>query len=135
MEPLENQDLNDRELDGLLREWRTPAPPAHLRARVFGEQGRPWWRRIWTVSIRIPLPLAACLTLGLVLGAWRWLVPPQPTIVIKTERVEVPVVTERTITRMVYRDRPPVPQPAAVPDLRPVTELRPRIIRSQNAQN
>jgi len=130
MEPLENQELNDHELDLLLREWKVPHAPSRVRARVFARSDRPWWRRIWTASIRIPLPVAACLALALALGGWRWLAPPQPRVVIKTERVEVPVVTERIVTRLVYRDRP-----AAVPKLEPVTELRPRIIRSRNAEN
>jgi hypothetical protein len=134
MEPLENQELNDRDLDGLLREWKAPSAPARLRGHVFGGPDRPWWRRIWTASIRIPAPVAVCLAIALVPSAWRWLVPPQARVLIKTERVEVPVVTERVVTRMIYRERP-VDESASVPKLRPVTELRPRIIRNRNAEN
>ncbi len=133
MEPLENQELNDRDLDGLLREWKAPSAPARLRGRVFGEPDRPWWRKIWTGSIRIPVPVAACLALALALGAWRWIAPPPARVLIKTERVEVPVVTERVVT--LYRERPVASETPAVPMLRPVTELRPRIIRNRNAEN
>src|SRR5258708_29876707 len=121
MGPLENQDLNDRELDGLLDEWKPPAPPARLRARVFAQQSRPWWRRIWTASIRIPAPVAACLLVALAFGAWQLLKQPRVLVKqeIKTERVEVPVVTER----VVYRDRPTPTHISTVARLQPVTEL------------
>jgi hypothetical protein len=133
MEPLENRELNDRDLDVLLREWKTPSVPARLRERVFGEPDRPWWRKIWSASIRIPAPVAVCLALALALGAWRWIAPAPARVVTKTERVEVPVVTERVIT--LYRERPAAIKATAVPVLRPVTELRPRIIRNRNEEN
>ena len=71
----------------------------------------------------MPLPVACAITLVAVLIITKW---PRseaaPRVVVKTERVEVPVVQER----VVYRDRP-VPQPTAA--WNPVAELRPRIIR------
>ena len=112
MEPLENQDLTDQELDGMLRQWQTPPAPGRMRAAVFPERGAPWWR--W--SIRIPLPAAACLVVLLAAGAWRWAVP-----------------DERVVTRVVYRDN--AAGVLTFRELQPVTELRPRIIRRGHAEN
>ena len=61
--------------------------------------------------------------------------------VVKTERVQVPVIREHVVTKVVtkyvYRSVPE--QPAArgfnVGGLRPVAELRPRIIRSGDAKD
>ena len=124
MEPLE-----DNELDAMLRTWETPPAPERMRTRFLA--AKPPRRNIWSASIRIPLPVAVLLLCALALGAWRWARPPEPRVVTRTERVEVPIVTERVVTRVVYRDRPAV----ILSQLQPVTELRPRIIRSQHAEN
>jgi hypothetical protein len=117
MQPSDNDELTDRELDAILPEWKTPVAPARLRAALFPEVPRPWWRRLWTSSIRIPLPVACLLAVVLMLAAWRWLTP-----------------------RTIYRDRlaSGISIAAAGTDasqLRPVTELRPRIVRRADAQN
>ncbi len=138
MEPFENDDLTDRELDALLSAWITPPAPARLRAAVF-PASKPWWQTLWSASFRVPLPVAFCLALMLALVAWRWLTPGAPRVVIQTERVEVPVIKKEVLTKTVYRDRiVHVPAGTAglnVHELQPVAELRPRIIRSRNAQN
>jgi hypothetical protein len=133
MEPFEKDELQDRELDGFLRQWRTPQAPARLRQAVFPKPSLPWWSRLpfrlWTASIRVPLPVACALLLALALGVSLW--PrrvPAPRTVIKTERVEVPVIQERVVTRTVYLDRT-AESPQA---WRPVAELRPRVIKSGN---
>jgi hypothetical protein len=132
MEPFEKDELQDRELDSMLRQWRAPRAPARLRQAIFPAPVRPWWLRLWTTSIRVPLPAACALLMALALGVWLWPRPvPALRTVVKTERVEVPVIQERVITRTVYRDRK-VQFPLA---WYPVTELRPRIIRSGNDQN
>jgi hypothetical protein len=133
MEPFEKSQLSDEELNSLLREWEVPQAPARLRAAVLGGPPKPWWRRVWNMSIRVPVPLACSLMLLLGVGAWRWArlasSPAVPRVIIKTERVEIPVVTERVVTKTVYRDRP------ASDQLFPVAELRPRIIRREHVQN
>jgi hypothetical protein len=132
MEPFEKDELQDGELDGMLQRWRAPRAPARLRQAVFPAPARPWWLRLWTTSIRVPLPAACALLLALALGVSIWPRPvPATRTVIKTERVEVPVIQERVITRTVYRNRKAEPTQA----WRPVAELRPRIIRSGNDQN
>jgi hypothetical protein len=103
MDPLGNSELSDQELDRLLREeWKSPPAPARLRGRVFPS----WWRKFWTISIRIPLPVACCLTILLAVMAWRW-----------QARIAAPAETS-----------------LEVPKFQPVLELRPRIIKVQNAE-
>lgn len=139
MEQPEKNDLSDRELDALLAEWKAPWAPAHLRAALFPDLAQPWWLRIWRVSIRIPLPAAAALAVVLSLAVWRWPVAAPPRVEIRTQRVEVPVIEERVVTKTVYRDRV-VPSRASqtgsnMQGLQPVAELRPRIIGRRNDQN
>ena len=122
MEPFEKDELTDRELDAMLPQWKAPSASARLKAAVFGERRAPWWRRLWSASIRVPAPVACALAVLLMLLAVRWsrLSGAPPQVVVRTERVEVPVVQER----VVYRDRP-----IADAVWQPVAELRPRIIR------
>ena len=112
MEPLEDRELTDKELDGLLCQWKTPPPPPGLRAAIFGVPAASWWRRIWTASIRVPAPVAACLLILLALGAWLWVKQPS--------------------------GNSPPPREAQLVgfrELRPVSEFRPRIIRRHHAEN
>jgi hypothetical protein len=52
MEPLNDDDLNK-----LLDQWEAPARPRSLRQKVFA--GKPSiWRRLWTGSLRVPIPVA-----------------------------------------------------------------------------
>ncbi len=141
MEPFEKDELPDTELDQLLRSWAAPAAPARMRAVVLPASSAPWWRRLWTTSIPVPLPVACCLAVLITVGVWRWTrpVPPvAPQVLVKTERVEVPVVQDRVITKYVYKKEPAAQTSVRGFDfdgLRPVAELRPRIIRSGDAKN
>jgi len=114
MEPFEHDDLSPQELDQMLKEWQAPAAPPRLRAALFPDGQRPWWKRMWSVSIRIPLPVACCL--GLLCGAVAWRVTrtaspvPKPPALVQTG----PAVPSHGLT---------------FEELRPVSELRPRIIR------
>ncbi len=139
MEPFEKDELSDRELDAILPAWRCPPAPARLRAAVFPAASRPWWRALWNLSFRVPMPVACGLAIMLALLVWRGFTPPRPRVVIRTERVEVPVVKREVVTRTVYRERivhvPAATSSVNASELQPVAELRPRIIRRQNAQN
>jgi quercetin dioxygenase-like cupin family protein len=55
--------MDDRELNQLLREWKAPDAPPHLRPR---RPPRSWLAWLVTGSIRVPVPVAAALTLALV---------------------------------------------------------------------
>ena len=124
MEPFEKDELTDRDLDGMLAQWKAPSAPARLKAAVFGERRQPLWRRMWTGSIRVPVPVACALVALMAIVAAA--IVRAPRVEVRTVRVEVPVVQER----IVYRDRPVVAEAA----WRPVRELKPRIIRGSNAQ-
>jgi hypothetical protein len=134
MEPFEKDELSEGELDRLLGEWNAPTAPARLRAALFQKSHAPWWRRLWTLSIPIPLPIACVLVFVIAATVWRGAMPRVPQVIVKTERVEVPVVQERVITKYVYKK-----EKAAISfdiqGLKPVAELRPRIIRSADAKN
>jgi hypothetical protein len=137
MEPFEKDELSNGELDDLLRKWESPAPPARLRSAVFPETAHSAWRRLWHASIRIPAPAAFALATVMALAIWRWPVArpgTAPVAVTKTVRVEVPVIQERIVTKVIYRDRV-TKQPIDVQKLRPVAELRPVIIRRENVRN
>jgi hypothetical protein len=130
MEPFDSDELSDVEMDRLLKKWEAPEAPVRLRAAIFGDAAHPWWRRIWTASFRVPMPVAAAFAIALALGAWQWHKPGAAREVVKTERVEAPVWKDRVIVKTVYRDRF-VREPQA---LRPVAELRPRIVRAPDEQ-
>jgi len=133
MEPFEEGELSEQELDALLPEWKAPPAPVHLRAAVFPNVSRPWWRKMWSFSVRVPAPVAAVAALLVALAAWRGFLT-QPREIVLTERVEVPVFKDRVVPKVVYRDRivhaAPAPQGPDAHKLRPVAELRPIIIRS-----
>jgi len=101
---------------------------------------KPWWRFLFHGQIRVPVPIALCVICLMAAEAW-WLRlawTPAPRIVTKTEQVEIPVMQERVVTKLVYRNRPILthtPEHALTfQQLKPVGELRPRIIRGEHAQ-
>jgi hypothetical protein len=57
---------DDPRLKGLLREWQVPDAPRSLDERVLLGRRRPWWRRLATSRITVPLPIAAALCVVLV---------------------------------------------------------------------
>ena len=98
-------ELSDEELDQRLREWKAPSAPAHLRAAVF--PSRSWWR----TSILIPVPVACCLFVLLCAALF--------------------AAFRKETVRVEYRDS----GLSQKVEWRPVTELRPRIIRRNHATN
>jgi len=126
---------NDNDLRDLLKEWDAPPFPSSIEKRLFSSR-RSWWRS----SLPLPIPLACCLALLLAFLTWRSVqpAPQQPAqVLIRTERVEVPIIRERVVTKIVYKRRPiPSPKPQLTfNELKPVGELRIKIVRHQNAQN
>ncbi|MCU1326956.1 MAG: hypothetical protein JWN34_2326 [Bryobacterales bacterium] len=57
------QPLNDDELKDLLRAWRAPRAPDHLKTMLFAPRPR-GWRRLLTASVTVPVPV---LLLALIL--------------------------------------------------------------------
>jgi hypothetical protein len=109
----------DAGLTALLREWEPPAQTAEARERLLADfratvRREPLWRRALAAQVRIPVPVAACAALALLLsplafGARPWTksTPPSdattPAPVVRV--VEVPVVQERVVTRIVYVEK------------------------------
>jgi hypothetical protein len=140
--------VEDRELKNLLGEWKTPDITSSLDQRILASYRRqvlhrPAWRRWLTESISLPAPVAAAA--ALLLCATSYLaackptsytleVPPK-TASVKIVEVPVPVVKERIVTRVVYkntgaRKAKEGPAPISTPpridlaDFRPVNELK-----------
>ena len=75
--------LNDPELRALLREWKAPEAPDSLEARVAEltaeavvrgskvSPRRPWWDFLLRGYIRVPVPVACCLTILVIAAVWR----------------------------------------------------------------
>ncbi len=99
---------------------------------------QPRWRRIFTASVPVPAPLAfALLAFVIFAAAFIWHVraasiaaPSPASVSVVTRTVEVPVVQERVVTRVVYRDRR-----NASPQLAQKLRSRPREETSQEAES
>jgi hypothetical protein len=105
----ENDELTDRELDHLLKQWHAPGAPEGLGRFLLGPP-KPWYSRLWTASIRIPLPVAAVMLL--LLGF----------LVVQLRRAELPPAAIENA-------------PLGFKELHPVAEFKPRIIRGASADN
>jgi len=134
-------EMNDRELQDLLKSWEAPATPTALKGSVLEQyrKRQKWsWRWLFSGSLRVPVPVVSLTTMiiiGLALAALARKtphpLPPLPPQII-TRVIEVPVIKERIVTRTVYRERA-VSAPISGINLRefqPVATLVPRIIRS-----
>ena len=106
----ENDELSDIELDRLLRQWSAPAAPERLRDGVFPEGRRGWWGRFWSGSVRVPVPAACAAALLMGILAWRGMAPPARTVAVRTAE-------------------------AGAAKFQPVRELRPRIVKAEDAAN
>ena len=109
----------DAELNALLRAWDAPEPTAGARERLLADfraaSPRPsLWRRALSAEIRLPLPVAACAALVLLVSlavlATRPPAAASPGVAAAAAEpavrvVEVPVVEERVVTRTVYVEK------------------------------
>jgi hypothetical protein len=112
----------DAELTALLREWEAPPQSAGARVRLLAEfrataRPAPLWRRALAAHVRVPLPVAACAALALLLsplalGARPWSRAAAPAAAASATPdatavrvVEVPVVRERVVERIVYVEK------------------------------
>jgi hypothetical protein len=112
----------DAELTALLRAWDAPTPSEAARRALLADfratvRPAPLWRRAFAAQVRVPLPVAACAVLALLLtplafGArpWRKYAPSSVSTseAAPAERVrvvEVPVIQERVVTRTVYVEK------------------------------
>ncbi len=115
----ENPDLKE-----LLKSWEVPEVPNSLNRRVISDYRQhvnrvPFWKKIFMSSVRIPMPLMlAQAALLLVAGAFVISSfvkqPPAATPVvaenIQTKFIEVPVIQEKIVTKIVYATTRTKPQ-------------------------
>ena len=112
----------DAELRRLLHTWEAPAEGAGSRERLLAAYRErvarpPLWSRLLTSSVRVPLPVAACAALAFALAAYALVArgtQPEPAVatttdtpspVVKIVEVEVPVMQERVVERVVYVEK------------------------------
>lgn len=142
----------DAELEQWLAEWQTPEVPTRLDTKVRATYRRAfpqplWWQRWLTGSLRVPIPIAAAAVIVFCVAGWLAihpvadLAPPLVMSVPQTKFVEVPIVQEKLVTRVVYakpkagvEKRPAQPSSALPPKVnttqadlagfRPVSEIR-----------
>ena len=116
----------DEELRELLRAWEAPGLSHDARVRLLAEFRAgacraPLWRRALMAELRVPLPLAACALVALLsllaFAAHTATRPARAATAVASQTsnttnvapsvkvVEVPVVRERVVTRVVYVER------------------------------
>jgi hypothetical protein len=98
---------NDPELRELLREWEVPAASPSLESRLL-KSSRPWWYPLLHGYIRLPVPVACCLALFLIGGAWRLATLP-------TTGCAAASVSPPAIEKSPRHDRPNAPKQASCP--------------------
>jgi hypothetical protein len=113
MTPDDRDTERDEELHRLLARWSAPVVPDRLDERVlaaFRKQtgaGAPWWERLFTSSVRVPLPVALGVLVLLLVTVTLALRPvhtpptagtPGPSAAVQTARgTEPPVVTRTSL--------------------------------------
>lgn len=112
----------DAELTALLRAWDAPPASDGARARLLADfratvRPAPLWRRALAAHVRVPLPVAACAVVALLLsplafGARPWkkyaassASASESATAERVRVVEVPVIQERVVTRTVYVEK------------------------------
>ena len=133
--------LNDDELNSLLQQAKTQPPKIspELAVRVLRAYQesvvRPTtWRWLLVRPISIPLPLGALAAVLLVLiGAGGGRALRRPSVIVQTDRVEVPVTREH----IVYRDCPAGQQESGpqvatltLKEMQPMGQMRPHVVGS-----
>ena len=83
--------MDDRELNRLLREWKAPDAPPHLRPR---RAHRSWRRWLVTGAIRVPVPVA--LAALLLAAVWTVSTRREPTSRPKHPRLGPPAKSRDT---------------------------------------
>lgn len=117
-----NEDAGaDAELSAMLRTWNAPQQTHAARSRLLAgfrasSVRVPVWRRALTASVRVPLPVAACAVIALIasLATVAALMSSPRSAMPETQVssaapvvrvVEVPVVQEKVVTRVVYVEK------------------------------
>src|ERR1051325_3904494 len=69
--------MNEHEQDPLravLREWEAPEPSSAMDAKALAAfrsaRRQPWWQRLWSFRVTIPIPVLAALLIVMAAGLW-----------------------------------------------------------------
>jgi hypothetical protein len=116
---------DDDALARLLRRWGPPALPGDLDARVlaaYRTRTQPWWRRFLAAEVRVPLPMAALLTLLLIVSTVLALRPAPAGGSAATPATPEPVQAAR-------RQDPPVVTRTSLAGFEPVEEMQVTVVQ------
>jgi hypothetical protein len=123
----ERDDIQDEELDGLLRRWGAPVVPEGMDERMLAAYRRqvraaePWWSRLFTASVRVPLPVAVGLLMLLVVTAALALRPVADAPTAGTSGPSAPVQAVRAVD-------PPVVTRTDLSGFQPVSEVTATVV-------
>jgi hypothetical protein len=123
----EREPERDDELSRLLQRWSAPLVPDGIDERMLAAYrrqagaGEPWWKRLFTASVRVPLPVAVGVLMLLIVTAALALRPvaPQPTA--ETTGPQAPVQAAR------HGDVPVVSR-TSLAGFQPVTEVTATVV-------
>ena len=120
----------DPELERLLARWSAPVVPEGMDERVLAAYRRqrrtaePWWSRLFTASVRVPLPVALGLLVLLIVTAALALRPAPQAPTAGTAGPSEPVQTARHIDA-------PVVTRTSLAGFQPVAEVTATVVETQ----
>jgi uncharacterized membrane protein YdfJ with MMPL/SSD domain len=120
----------DEDLSRLLERWSAPVLPSGMDERVLTEYRRqagarePWWSRLFTASVRVPLPVAVGVLMLLIVTAALALRPDVTPPTAGTTGPQEPV-------RAARRGDVPVVSRTSLAGFQPVTEVTATVVPDQ----
>ena len=119
----------DEELSRLLHRWSAPVVPEGMDERVLAawrrETGRePWWSRLFTASVRVPVPVAVGMLMLLIVTAVLALRPVNAPPTAGTAGPSAPVQAARQVDV-------PVVSRTSLAGFQPVTEVTATVVTDQ----
>src|SRR5512134_1903936 len=117
----------DEDLDGLLRRWGAPVVPVGMDERMLAAYRRqvraaePWWFRLFTATVRVPLPVAVGLLMLFVVTAALALRPVGTPPTAGTSGPSAPVQAVRVVD-------PPVVTRTDLSGFQPVSEVTATVV-------
>ena len=123
----ERETPRDEELQRLLARWSASPLPDGMDGRVFAAYrrqtggGQPWWKRLLTASVRVPLPVAVGVLLLLIVTAALARRPAASAPTAGTAAPSVPV-------QAVRNTEAPVVTPTNLAGFQPVAEVTATVV-------
>ena len=120
----------DLELERLLARWSAPVVPEGMDERVleaYRRQARtaePWWSRLFTATVRVPLPVAVGLLMLLIVSAALALRPMAPPPTAGTTGPSQPVQAARSVDSQVVTR-------TSLAGFQPVSEVTATVVETQ----